>query len=80
MSSVEGVCKAPPVRLAVAMESFCFSPNLLNVELPIWGCSHHYINPFTPKFKKYILPTFTEKCISEVVRIGSIIIFHLSKQ
>ena len=30
-------------------------------------------------FKKYILPNFKEKCISEAVRIGSIIIFHLSK-
>ena len=41
-------------------------------------CPH--INPFTPKFKKYILPTFKEpKGISEVARIGSIIIFHLSK-
>ena len=37
------------------------------------------INPFTPKFKKYIPSTFEEKCISELVRIGSIIIFHLSK-
>ena len=35
---------------------------------------------FTPKFKKYILPTFQENCISEVVRIiVSISIFHLSK-
>ena len=36
------------------------------------------LDPFTPKFhsKKYMLPTF-EKCISEVVRIGSIYIFHL---
>ena len=30
------------------------------------------------KFKKYILPTFNKKCISEVVRIGSVI-FDLSK-
>ena len=28
---------------------------------------------------KYILPTFKEQCISEVVRIGGTIIFHLSK-
>ena len=37
-------------------------------------------NPFAPKFKKYILPTFQRemyKWSSE--RIGSIIIFHLSK-
>ena len=34
--------------------------------------------PFTPKFKKCILPTFQGKCMSEVVRIGSVIIFHLS--
>ena len=37
------------------------------------------INTFPPKFKKYILPTFYKgKCISEVVRIGSIIILHAS--
>ena len=35
------------------------------------------INNFTPKFKKYIFATF--QCISEVVRISSIVIFHLSK-
>ena len=35
-----------------------------------------FIKPFTSKFKKYILP---KKCIIEVVRIGSIIIFRLSK-
>ena len=35
------------------------------------------INPFTPKIKfKYIA---FEKMVSEVVRIGSTIIFHLSK-
>ena len=33
-----------------------------------------------PNSKKYILPTFLkEKCVSEAVRIGRIIIFHLSK-
>ena len=31
--------------------------------------------PFTPKFKKYIVPTWS----SEIVRVGSIIILHLSK-
>ena len=36
------------------------------------------VNPFTPKFKRYILPTRNVQ-VSEVVRIGSIIIFHLSK-
>ena len=36
-------------------------------------------HPFTPKFKKYILQTFKEKCMSEVVRIGSVILFHLGK-
>ena len=37
------------------------------------------LNPFTTKFKKYVLPTsFKKKCISEVVRIGSMIIFQLS--
>ena len=38
------------------------------------------LNTFTPTIKKYILPTFLKtKCISEVVRIGNIIISHLSK-
>ena len=32
-----------------------------------------------PSSKKYILPTFQDKCMSEVMRIGSIIISHLSK-
>ena len=36
-------------------------------------------NPLAPNFKKYILTAFNEKCISEVERIGSINIFHLSK-
>ena len=27
------------------------------------------MNPFIPKFKKYILPFFREKCISEAARI-----------
>ena len=36
-------------------------------------------HPFTPKFKKYILPAFQDKCIGEVVRILSRIIFHLSE-
>ena len=31
-----------------------------------------------PEFKKYILPTLKEKCVSDVVRISTII-FHLSK-
>ena len=34
---------------------------------------------FTPKFKRYILPSPFKKGTSEVVIIGSIIIFHLSK-
>ena len=38
------------------------------------------IKAFAPKFKKYIAKPFNEKCtVCEVVRIGSIIIFHLSK-
>ena len=37
------------------------------------------LNPSTPKLKKHILPTRKEKCVSWVVRIGSIIIFLLSK-
>ena len=36
-------------------------------------------NPFTPKFKSTFSQPFREKCISEVVRISSIIIFHLRK-
>ena len=37
-------------------------------------------NPFTPQFRKYILPTYKEKMyVSEVPRIGSIFIFDLSK-
>ena len=37
-------------------------------------------NYFTPKLKKYILPTFLKRNVwSEVVRSGSKIIFHLSK-
>ena len=39
------------------------------------------ISPFTPKFKKNILPTFQkEMYTSKVVRIGSKIIFHLKSQ
>ena len=40
-----------------------------------------YINPFTPKFKNYVPSPnlFKRKCVSEAVRIGSILIFHLSK-
>ena len=37
-------------------------------------------NSFIPKFKNYILQLPSqEKCVSEVVRIGGIIIFYLSK-
>ena len=36
------------------------------------------VNPFASRFKKCIIPTL-EKYTSEIVRIGSIIIFHLSK-
>ena len=35
--------------------------------------------PFTPKFRKYILTFLKRNIICEVVRIGSIIIFHVSK-
>ena len=35
-------------------------------------------NPFTPKLKNYLLPTL-QRGMYEVVRIGSIIISHLSK-
>ena len=39
-----------------------------------------WTNPFTPKFKHYILPDFKEKCTNEVVTIGICIsIFHLSE-
>ena len=34
------------------------------------------VDSFTAKLKKYILPTFNKKCIGEVERIGSIVIFH----
>ena len=38
-------------------------------------------NPFTPKFTKYNLPTVVKRrCVSQVGRIGSIIMFHLSKR
>ena len=37
------------------------------------------VNPLTPKFKKYILLNLPEKCISDVVRIGNIITFHLRR-
>ena len=33
---------------------------------------------FTPKLKTYIRPTLKDECITEVVQIGSMIIFHLS--
>ena len=37
-------------------------------------------NPFTPTFNKYILPTVQRETYkSEIMRIGAIIIFHLSK-
>ena len=36
--------------------------------------------PLTPKLKKVTFSqSYKEKCISEVVRIGGMIIFHLSK-
>ena len=38
--------------------------------------SRTMLNPFTPKLKKYILPTFQREIISWVVRIGGIIIFQ----
>ena len=38
---------------------------------------HEAVNPFPPEFEKYILPT--RKCVSDVVSIGCIIIFHLPK-
>ena len=37
--------------------------------------AYRNFNPSTLKFKKYILPIFKEKCMSEVGRIDSIIIF-----
>ena len=38
------------------------------------------IDPFTPKFKNYILPNLLkEKCVSQAVRIGSIIIVYPGK-
>ena len=46
----------------------------------LWKLRVSELEPLTPKFKKYNLPTsFEEQCILEVLRIGSIIIFHLSK-
>ena len=36
-------------------------------------------NPFTARFKSTFSQPLKEKCISAVVRIGSILIFHLSK-
>ena len=37
-------------------------------------------DPFTPKLKKYILPALRRRnVLSDLVRIGGIIIFHLSK-
>ena len=43
-------------------------------------CVGNRVNPVTPKLKKCILSTFyREKNISEILRIRSIIIFHLSK-
>ena len=38
-----------------------------------------FIKPFTLKFNSTFPQPFKEKCISEVVRIGNVIIFHLSK-
>ena len=54
----------------------CFVTNAVN-ELIL---SILTFNPFTPEFKKYILLTFEEKCLSELARIGSIVIFHLNKR
>ena len=34
---------------------------------------YHIFNPFTPKFEKYVLLTFKEICMREIVRIGSIV-------
>ena len=49
----------------------------------VWTITHgsERVKPFTPKFKKYILPIFLKRNVyqSEVLRIGSIIIFYLSK-
>ena len=43
--------------------------------------SRVHFNPFTPKFKKYILPFFPKEKgkRDKVVRIGCIFIFHPSK-
>ena len=43
------------------------------------GMNINRFNPFTWKFKKYILPNLKEKRISGVVRIGDRIIFQPSK-
>ena len=44
------------------------------------NCTWFMLYQFTPKFKKSILPTFLKRnVLSEVVRIGSIIIFYQSK-
>ena len=43
-----------------------------------WNSSSQFLisNPFTPKPRNYIFSQpFKEKCISEAVRIGTIIIF-----
>ena len=38
-----------------------------------------HVNSFTHKFKNTFYQPLKEKCISDMVRIGSIKIFHLSK-
>ena len=43
------------------------------------SCYYMMHNPFTPKLKRTFSQPSKDKCISEVVRIASIIIFHLSK-
>ena len=44
----------------------------------LWLKNRILFNPFTLKFKENVLPTLKEK-LSEVVKIGNVIIFHLSK-
>ena len=58
---------------------WCLCEQTSKVPHPIdLGRKRCHINPFTPKFKKYVLPTFGGE-ICEVVRICSIFIFHVSK-
>ena len=48
------------------------------IERP-WGPGMSALTPSLPSSKKYISQPSTEKCIGEVVRIASIIIYYLSE-